>query len=86
MRVVPANHAHAGASSKTTSSNVMYCSVPHIRPPFCNLNDNQKYRGGYMRDLTFYLANLPSLPVPRLDVGIGTLYYRLIEAADLPSY
>ena len=28
-----------------------------------------------MRDLTFYLANTPPLPVPRLDVDI-TLYYR----------
>ena len=26
-----------------------------------------------MRDLTFYLANTPPLPVPRLDVDIGTL-------------
>jgi len=40
--------------------------------------------GAYMRDLTFYLANTPPLPVPRLDVDI-TLYYRPIEAADLPS-
>ena len=39
----------------------------------------------YMRDLTFYLLNTPPLPVPRLDVDIGTLYYRLVEAADLPS-
>ena len=38
-----------------------------------------------MRDLTFYLANTPPLPVPRLDVDIGTLYYRPIEAADLHS-
>ena len=39
-----------------------------------------------MRDLTFYLANTPPLPaVPRLDVDIGTLYYRQIEAADLSS-
>ena len=37
-----------------------------------------------MQDLTFYLANTPPLPVPRLDVDI-TLYYRPIEAADLPS-
>ena len=37
-----------------------------------------------MRDLTFYLANTPPLPMPRLDVDI-TLYYRPIEAADLPS-
>jgi len=40
--------------------------------------------GAYMRDLTFYLANTPPLPVPCLDVDI-TLYYRPIEAADLPS-
>ena len=38
-----------------------------------------------MQDLTFYLANTPPLPVPRLDVDIGTLYYRPIEADDLPS-
>ena len=38
-----------------------------------------------MRDLTFYLVNTSPLPVPRLDVNIGTLYYRPIEAADLPS-
>ena len=37
-----------------------------------------------MRDLTFYLTNTPPLPVPHLDVDIGTLYYRPIEAADLP--
>jgi len=38
-----------------------------------------------MRDLTLYLANTPPLPVPLIDVDIGTLYYRLLEAADLPS-
>jgi len=38
-----------------------------------------------MQDLTFYLANTPPLPLPRLDVDIGTLYYRRIEVADLPS-
>jgi len=38
-----------------------------------------------MWDLTFYLANTLPLPVPHLDVDIGTLYYRPIEAADLPS-
>ena len=36
-----------------------------------------------MRDLTFYLANTPPLPVPHLDVDI--VYYRQIDAADLPS-
>ena len=39
--------------------------------------------GAYMRDLTFYPANTPPLPLPRLDVDIA--YYRPIEAADLPS-
>jgi len=38
-----------------------------------------------MWDLIFYLTHTPPLPVPRLDVDIGTLYYRPIEAADLPS-
>jgi len=40
--------------------------------------------GVYMLDLTFYLANTPPLPVPRLDVDIGTLhvYYRLIGASS----
>jgi len=33
----------------------------------------------------FYLANTPPLPVPRLDVDIGTLYYyKLIEASSTP--
>ena len=32
-----------------------------------------------MRDLTFYFANMPLLPGPRLDVDIGTLYYRLLQ-------
>jgi len=35
-----------------------------------------------MRDLTFYLANTPPLLLPRLDVDIGTLYYRQIEAGS----
>ena len=38
-----------------------------------------------MRDLTFYLANTPPLPGPRLDVDIGTLYYRSWFDTDLPS-
>jgi len=32
-----------------------------------------------MRDLTFYLTNTPPLPGPRLDIDIGTLYYRLLQ-------
>ena len=64
----------------------IYHSVPHIRLPFCNLSALVESVGGaYMRDLTFYLAHTPPLPVPRVDVDTGTLYYRPIEAADLPS-
>jgi len=40
--------------------------------------------GANMRDPTFYPANTPPLPLPRLDVDI-ILYYRQIGAADLPS-
>ena len=32
-----------------------------------------------MRHLTFYLANTPPLLGPRLDVDIGTLYYRPLQ-------
>ena len=53
-------------------------------PPFATLALVENVGGAYMRDLTFYLANTPPLPVPRLDVDI-TLYYGPIEAADLPS-
>jgi len=48
-------------------------------PPFAILTLVENVEGAYMRDLTFYLANTPPLPVPRLDVDI-TLYYRPIEA------
>ena len=52
-------------------------------PRFATLTLVESVGGAYMWDLTFYLANTPPLPVPRLDVDI-TLYYRPIEAADLP--
>ena len=39
-----------------------------------------------MWDLTFYLANTPPLPGPHLDVDIGTLYHRPIEASSTPIY
>ena len=53
-------------------------------PHFVTLVLVESVGGAYMQDLTFYLANTPPLPVPRLclDVDIGT--YRPIEAADLP--
>jgi len=46
-----------------------------------------------MWDLTFYPANTPPLPLPRLDVDItyyhtsllSMILHRPIEAADLPS-
>ena len=44
-------------------------------PRFATLVLVENVGGAYMRDLTFYLANTPPLPVPRLDVDIGTLYY-----------
>ena len=60
--------------------------VSHIYAPrFATLALVESVRGAYMQDLTFYLANTLPLLVPCLDVDIGTLYYRLIEAADLPS-
>ena len=54
-------------------------------PRFATLALVESVRGAYMRDLTFYLANTLPLLVPCLDVDIGTLYYRPIKAADLPS-
>jgi len=52
-------------------------------PCFATLVVVESVGGAYMWDLTFYLANTPPLSVPRLDVDIGTLYYRPIKAADL---
>ena len=42
-------------------------------PPFATLALVENVGGAYMRGLTFYLANTPPLPVPRLDVDL-TLY------------
>jgi len=53
-------------------------------PCFATLTLVESVGGDYMRDLTFYPANTPPLSVPRLHVDL-TLYYRPIEAADLPS-
>ena len=39
-------------------------------PRFATLVLVENVGGAYMRDLTFYLANTPPLPVPRLDVHI----------------
>jgi len=51
-----------------------YYSVPHICPLFCNLSDSRKHGGG-----GFYLTNMPPFLGPRLDVDIGTLYYRPLQ-------
>ena len=40
--------------------------------------------GGLYVGSDTYLTNTPPLPVPRLDVDIG-IYYRPVEATDLPS-
>ena len=53
-------------------------------PRFATLTLVESVGGAYMWDLTFYLANTPPLPVPHLNVDI-ILYYRQIEAANLPS-
>jgi len=39
-------------------------------PRFATLTVVESVGGAYMRELTFYLANTPPLPVPRLDVII----------------
>ena len=39
-------------------------------PRYATLALVKNVGGAYMRDLTFYLANTPPLPVPRLDVHI----------------
>ena len=54
-------------------------------PLFCNLSACRKCKGGLYAGSDIYLANTPPLPVPRLDVDIGTLYCRPVEAANLPS-
>jgi len=36
-------------------------------PPFATLVLVESVGGAYMRDLTFYLANTPPLPMPRLQ-------------------
>ena len=61
----------------------------HIYAPhFATLTLVESVGGAYMWDLTFYLANMPHLPVPRLDVDIGTLLQtdRSRFNTDLPSF
>ena len=41
-------------------------------PRFATLALVESVGGAYMRDLTFYLANTPPLPVTRLDVDYIT--------------
>ena len=64
-----------------------YRSVLHICPPFWHLSASRKCRegGGLYVGSNFYLVNTSPLPVPRLDIDIGTLYYyKLIEASSTP--
>ena len=54
-------------------------------PPFATLALVENVGGAYMRDLTFYLANTPPLPVPRLDVHIIiTDRYRMARHVATP--
>ena len=39
-------------------------------PPFATLALVENVGGAYMRDVTFYLPNMPPLPVPCIDVDI----------------
>ena len=48
-------------------------------PRFATLALVESVGGAYKRDLTFYLANTPPPPGPRLDVDMGTLYYRQLQ-------
>jgi len=62
----------------------VYHNVPP--PRFATLVLVKSIGGAYMQDQTFYLTNIPPLPVPHLDVDIGTLYYRPIEAGSTPIF
>ena len=67
---------------------MMYRSVPHIRPLFCNLSASRKHMGGLYAgsDILSREYAPSSSATPRCWHGyIGTLYYTPIEAADLPS-
>jgi len=55
------------------------------RPPFAILALVENVGGAYMRDLTFYPANTPPLPVPRLDVH-RILLQTDTEAGSTRSY
>ena len=59
--------------------------VCELRPLFCNLSASRKRRGRLICGIWHFILWIPPLLVPRLDVDIGTLYYRPTEAADLPS-
>ena len=75
-----------GGVASGSNAGIIYTVVSCIcAPHFATIALVESVGGAYMRDLTFYLMNTPPLPVPLLDVDIGTLYYRPLEAADLPS-
>ena len=64
-------------------STATYRSVPHIRPPFCNLSASRK-RGLYAGSDILSCEYVPSSGA-RLDVYIGTLHYKSWFDTDLPS-
>ena len=48
-------------SGRPRMGKVKYRSVPHIRPPFCNLDLSTNCRGAYTWDATISLAITPTL-------------------------
>ena len=59
---------HAIIRGKFSHNVVSRIYAPHV----ATLALVENVGGAYMRDLTFYLANTPPLPVPRLDGDVGT--------------
>ena len=73
------------AQYKIKSYSGLHTVVSSIYAPrFATLALVKSVGGACMWDLTFYLANTPPLPGPRLDADIRTvLYYRPVTEADL---
>jgi len=73
------------AQYKIKSYSGLHTIVSSIYAPrFATLALVKSVGGACMWDLTFYLANTPPLPGPRLDADIGTvLYHRPVTEADL---
>ena len=54
-------------------------------PRFATLALVESVGGTYMRDLTFYLANMPPLTRPRLDFDIVILYMQTVRFSCPPE-